>query len=608
MRYFKQSNTIMKGFFNRFTCIAALIACIIYTGCEANVDLGNIDTSTSVKAELALPIGCIRAELGDFLGDSVIENLSIDDNGCYVYRDTFHSRKSFHEIDLSSYMSTTNSTLNIYQQLIQNNPELDLLSYVPLPADTTFYLDFALPFVFNGINNDLQTQRIDSIIVAEANFVSNISTKGLSSLTWDEIESIEIILNPETFRRPSMEVEVPISGYNFGRNIPVILDDFHLILMKDPNAKPSFENIIDSTSFTIRFHFRTKRMHYITSDSELAYNFQINFMKYDAIFGYFQASNFMRDEQVDMSLSEYWTGWNSMEGFMLPLREPSIFLGIEHAIAVPLKLTLKDLCVKSKSGEEKYLTFNGERQKSVFLEPDIQVTDPLTAHSYDTIRLDHTPENGNLGEIMTIHPDKMSYTFSVTEDTNYDMPQYRLVDDTDVKLSMGAEFPFKFNPGTQIFFADTLDNLRIDRLSLDSLLANMAMIDTINEAQLTLFLNFENYIPFAVTAELDFLDKNGEVIPFDGLSDIQLNYPKIETFVATEPGKCQVEIVVNHADLNKLASVGALRYALTLGENTDPVDLRKDAKLNIYVGVKANVDMVLDLGAMFNNNELEETL
>lgn len=597
----------MKQLFTHFVCMAAIVAGLMCSGCEAKVDLGNIDKSASVKAELALPIGSIRAKMGDFLGDSVINNLSVDETGCYVYCDTFYNRKSFHEIDLSSYMSTIHSKLNIRQQLLQGYPELDFLPYIPLPADTSFYLDFALPFVFDGINNNLQNQRIDSIIVSEANFVSNISINGISSLTWDEITGIDIILNPKTFRRESMNIEVPISEYNFGMDIPVILDDFHLILMKDIHAEPSFENIIDSTSFTIRFHFQTKRQHLITADTELAYDFQINFMQYDAIFGYFQASNLMRDERTDIALSEYWSGWSDLEDFALPMREPSIFLGIEHAIAIPLVLNLKDLVVKSKSGEERYLTFNGSREKSILLEPDIQVTDPLTAHSYDTIRIDYTAANGNLAEIMTIHPDKMSYTFSVSENLNYDMPQYRLVDDTDIQLSMGAKFPFKFNTGTKIFFADTLENLQIDRLSLDSLVDRIALIDTINDAQLTLFLNFENNIPFKVTAELDFLDKTGAVVPFDGLKDIELAYPTVKNHIAVEPGKSSMEIVVSLDDLEQLASINALRYQLTLGDNTDPVDLRQDAALNIYVGVKANVDMVLDLEAMFNN-ETEEML
>jgi hypothetical protein len=144
-----------------------------------------------------------------------------------------------------------------------------------------------------------------------------------------------------------------------------------------------------------------------------------------------------------------------------------------------------------------------------------------------------------------------------------------------------------------------LKDLNIDRLSLDSLIKNVELIDTINDAKLSLFLTFENYIPFAVNAELDFLDKMGEIVTFDGLNDIKLAYPKVENYVAIEPGKSNMEIAVSYSDLDKLASISALRYSLSLGENTDPVDLTKDAALKIYVGVKANVDMVMDFESLF---------
>ena len=60
-----------------------------------------------------------------------------------------------------------------------------------------------------------------------------------------------------------------------------------------------------------------------------------------------------------------------------------------------------------------------------------------------------------------------------------------------------------------------------------------------------------------------------------------------------------MEIAIRYSDLDKLASISALRYSLSLGENTDPVDLTKDAALKIYVGVKANVDMVMDFESLF---------
>ena len=589
----------MKQLFTHFVCMAAIVAGLMCSGCEAKVDLGNIDKSASVKAELALPIGSIRAKMGDFLGDSVINNLSVDETGCYVYCDTFYNRKSFHEIDLSSYISDAHAKLPIRQHLLAQYPELSILPFIPLPADTTFYMDFVMPFKFDGINSSMGEQRLDSMIVSMASFASNITTSGFSSLTWDEITKLELILNPETFRRESMSVEIPVKGYDFGKTIYIDVDNFNLNLMKDIHQAPSIENIIDSTSFTLRFHFHTKRDHIITDEAAIEYSLQLDFIHYDAVFGYFKASHLMRDERKDVPLSEYWEDWSALDGFMLPVREPSVYLAIEHAIAIPLRLELYELSLKDKDGKEKQVSFDGQPSKSVLLAPDIQVTDPLTAHSRDTIWLDHTPANGNLADIMTIHPEYISYSFDVSADTTYDMPQYRLVDDTDIHLTMGANIPFKFNPGTKLFFTDTLTDLNIDRLSLDSLVENVELIDTIKDAKLSLFLTFENYIPFAVTAELDFLDEMGEIVAFEGMNDIALAYPKVENHVAVEPGKSNVEIAVSYSDLDKLASISALRYSLTLGDNTDPVDLREDAALKIYVGVKANVDMVMDFESLF---------
>ena len=91
----------------------------------------------------------------------------------------------------------------------------------------------------------------------------------------------------------------------------------------------------------------------------------------------------------------------------------------------------------------------------------------------------------------------------------------------------------------------------------------------------------------------------GEIVAFEGMNDIALAYPKVENHVAVEPGKSNVEIAVSYSDLDKLASISALRYSLTLGDNTDPVDLREDSALKIYVGVKANVDMVMDFESLF---------
>lgn len=594
----------MKCLFTHVAWTSLFCCSILLHGCDAGVDLNNIDTSTSVKASFGLPIGSIRAELGDFIGDTLIPNISIHED-CYVYRDTFNTVRPFHPIDLSSYISNAHSSLNILEHMQRQHPELANLPYIQLPADTSFYVDFIMPFKFDGINSDLENQRMDSAIISQASFTSNITTEAFSTLTWDEIQRVEIILNPNSFRRPIMNLEVPIQSYGFGNDIPINVDDFHLIMMQNIHGEPSYQNIIDSTSFTIRFHFKTKRSHIITDEAAIAYSMHINFIEHKAIFGYFKASNKMRDDRQDVPFTEFWEDWGVLDGFILPVREPSVFIGIDHTMAIPLLVDLQSISIKSKTGEEKFATFDGSKEKQVKLPPRIKVTDPLTAHAYDTIRIDYTPANGYLEDVMTIHPDFLSYSYSVDADTtNTSMKQYRIVDDSDIHLSIGVDIPFKFNPGTKLFYGDTIKDINIEQFDLDSLIDEVEIIDTINDAKLILFLTFENYIPFTVTGTFEFLDEAGVEIPFEGVDSIALNYPTINNYIATAPGLYNLEIPVEREDLHKIASIKAIKYHITLGDNTDPVDLNTNTALRIYIGVTADLDAVLDFDSLFNTDNI----
>ncbi len=595
----------MKHLFTRLACMAAIICGLMCTGCEADVDLGNIDATTAVKASLAFPIGSIRAEIGDFIGDTTLENITIKD-GNYVYCDTFISHKSFHEIDLSSYVTDCQSSLSIRQQLIAQHPELAILPTITIPADSSFHMDFVMPFVFKGLNNAMENQRVDSIIVKLASFVSTISVEGLHTLTWDEITGIELMLDEANFRRDDMSVDIPINGYNFDKPININVDNFHMILMKDIYAEPSSLNITDSTAFTLRFHFKTKRQHQVTAETALAYNLQLNLLDYAAIFGYFKPSNLMRDAQEDVPLTRYWKDWGVLDGFMLPVREPRAVVGVEHALAMPLEVTLNYMTVKDKQGNEKPVTFNGQYSTVEKFPAKIQVTDPLDARASYEFALDYTPENGNLEEVMKIHPDFVSYDFNLYIDpSNTEMKQFRMTDDTDIQLSVAAEVPFKFNPGTYLFHGDTLKDIEISQLDLDSLVANIDIIDTIKEANVSLFIGLENAIPFAVKAKLELLDEANQVIEFEELEEIELIYPKVENLVVVEPAKYNMEISVGRDELSKLSKIKAVKYHVTLGENTDAVDLNTDAALKIYLGVKADTDMVLDLNTLFGENTVE---
>ena len=64
---------------------------IAMQSCDAGVDLNNIDTTVSVEAALAVPVGSIRATIGNFVGRNsgglFIDTL--DNRGVLTFQDTF---------------------------------------------------------------------------------------------------------------------------------------------------------------------------------------------------------------------------------------------------------------------------------------------------------------------------------------------------------------------------------------------------------------------------------------------------------------------------------------------------------------------------------------
>ena len=82
-------NVIMKKSCTHFLVACIALGSLFLNSCiEKDVDLTNIDGTTSVQTSLALPVGSMQFKFSDFIGENAIPQLSIDDKGRYVYTDT----------------------------------------------------------------------------------------------------------------------------------------------------------------------------------------------------------------------------------------------------------------------------------------------------------------------------------------------------------------------------------------------------------------------------------------------------------------------------------------------------------------------------------------
>ena len=93
----------MKRILSILPVVSAIVLALGIQGCEADVDLNNVDTSVKVNASVAVPIGSMHASLRDFVGDGTwglfIENKTL------TFKDTFSIERKFHNLELSKYIS-----------------------------------------------------------------------------------------------------------------------------------------------------------------------------------------------------------------------------------------------------------------------------------------------------------------------------------------------------------------------------------------------------------------------------------------------------------------------------------------------------------------------
>lgn len=582
--------------FRTLICISALGTLLSLPSCRADIDLNDIDPSAQVQLGLALPVGEMKMTINDFLKGELKDLIGVDEDGLLYFEDTFIIKRDFHDIDLTRYISS------VKKQFVIGDVQPALVGSA-IPAGTQVVLDFPLTMELTDVNSALDEERIDSIYIREARFSTLLSVTDLD-LPYSSIKKLEIILSDNISRPEGKIIEIPLSGGGYNDSIHILIDEFTINLMKDRTEEPSNKNVLSSVDFTFRFTILPDKNIPISSKSSIDYDFKVQFLDYNAIWGIFKPSNLMRDcDTID--LSKEWDGWESIDRFNLKLAEPRITIHATQALGCPLTANLDYFFVKSQRDDKiEYATFNGNQKYiwafPLFVDPR---TSPIGATVTNTLVLDYTESNGRLDKLFDIRPDMIGYKFEILINQSYSstLKQHRLTKNTDVELEAIAHLPFIFNPGVEVAYSDTLKDINISQSSIDSIIDNTEVIDSVHINELKLVLMATNYIPFNVNATFRFFDKNGEEIHFNNLLEddgntVKIAGPtKVENRVVIEPGKTNVVIRIDQAEYDKLKSLSYIVYDLFLGENTVSVRLLDRSELRIKIGLAADVKALLNL-------------
>lgn len=625
-----------NSFIYFFVACLALFSLFLNSCVEKEVDLTNIDTTTSVQTSLALPIGSMTFKFRDFIGSKTIPHITIDEEGRYVFMDTIVSSKEYHPVDMSALVTRTNSQWNVADELgkiidqllavnpmigtyfpglkdIESIPEtgfslpIELILKMSSQESFKFSLDFPIDIDLKLLNENAEYQRVDSVMVRHADFTASFTTHNFD-LPWEDIVSAEIFLS-DNFRNIDPILTLPLEGKGYDQAIPINLDNFNLILMKDPSLPSSGDNIEDTIHLSIRFTFDLKHDLTIYNDQYIGYDFHVNLIDYSAMYGYFAAHELMYDEMIETPLTQLWSGWEMFENWVLPISEPSVRLEVDHTLAVPLIADLKHLYVTSKDGQRRDATFDANKQqksKPIHIDTQIAVDDPLEKTSHAEIQLDYTEEWGNIDTLFTIPMHAISYAFSICSDTTSAMKQYRILDNTRVNIKTMIKVPFAFQEGINLTYKDTIHNIDIAAMNLDSLLASTLLKgDSIN-ANLNLYLVVENSLPFKVDGQFTFLDANNNVVKLNTMTDsvatLTLDYPNaVVDGITTEPSINNIEVPLQlyKEDFETISTIKSIVFEAHLGENMHDVNLTPEASVKIKLGIAANVKAIMDLSELF---------
>ena len=617
----------MKRLFTMFCMVSTIGLTMLWNGCTADVDLDNIDTSVEVEANVATPIGSMTATIDDFVGDGTwgIFIDTLDHEGVITFRDTFSIARDFHKLDLSKYISSTKISMNVYDKMEAKG----VLANGQITGNgQTIELEFPLTLKLKGINDDKNYQRIDSAMIKNAKFESSIGKAGGLPLEWDWINKVVLHMDENNFNRKGGNDIVVYSkgdGYGYSEPIPSNIDEFTLNLMKDKRpSKPElyYGNAIDSCKFVIKMTMTIPQEAGVVTVPKSAgfeYRLRVQFIDYYAVWGMFEPSNDMHGEGLE-TIATYWEPWNTLRDLRLPFAEPKVDMHVTTQVAGALVMYGDYLYTKNTQGEEAYALFNGEKTLEKHFTPSEYLTLDSEIGATTTnmcVTFDKDPARGQIDRLFSIRPDMIGYKFHV-DFNRQATPQVRLTPNTSIKVDAVCNLPMILNEGVSLGYTDKITGIDLSMLDLDSLLKDVEMIDTLEEASAKLVIKFENSIPLQFKGMLTCLDENDNVI-IDPKTEKPLLLTENDTILIAAPEFKKdeqthnweatplesVEVInVDREDLETLRQIKTIEFHAWMDDKSldeayknglNNIQLKDKNYLKVKIAVGANVEGVLNL-------------
>ena len=635
----------MKKKFFLFIITVAVLSGILPC-CKADVDLSNVDARADVAMGLALPVGSMRITLGDILGnvetsDSANQESTLyyDEKGVLSLHSAYDYERTFDPVDFGQ-VAQANTQLKVYEPIMQKLNEWGIPTMgntIPtLPFNITVPIDYGTELELDVINSDPGDSRLDSAYITKAYLAATLSNMELP-IQWDWVDSVVLKFGKEFRLNGSQEYllyakERDFSTTNqFGDELPIDLQSFTLDLVKDKDQPAGASNVTNKTNVGIHIVINIPKGNEpieLKETSSIDYAMRVRLIEYDAVWGMYQPTEDLTVED-EFVLSDMLAGLDMLGSINVPFAKPVIDVALTTNIGGAMYLKGNIWAVDTNGGK-KYATFGTPTNTIVVLPTDLRenknylpIDAPLDAiHTIQGMRFDYTDANGNLDQLFTDFPSAIGYRFAASFDS-IECGQIRLRNNTKVQMHADFNFPFTFNEGTEISYADTMQNFTLGKTIHEAMHSNNGFLDSIRSGELKLLLSVRNEIPMQLQGVLRCLDANGQVITREDGTPYTISENDTIIFTApsfqkvddqwqlVSPGAKDEWISISDKDLALLAKAESLYIEFILTDQCESlqslfeqysdfeISLNKHDAMKIQLGICAKADAVLNLNTMF---------
>jgi hypothetical protein len=393
-------------------------------------------------------------------------------------------------------------------------------------------------------------------------------------------------------------------------------------LMKEKNPqswKDYTNNVVDTCNFEILMHIVVPSSAgevNIPSTAAFQYDLGVKFIDYEAVWGMFEPSKDMSGEAVE-TIATYWSPWNTLQDLRLPFAEPSVDMLVTTQVAGAMIMEGDYLFTENEEGVKAYATFDGNPSLYKFFNKNeyLSLNSPIGTEKTMHILFDKDPSRGHIDSLFSIRPDKIGYKFAV-KFNEQETPQIRITKNTSIRIDAVCNLPMILNEGVSLGYSDRIKGIDLSMLDLDSLLKDVEMIDTLEEASAKLVIKFENSIPLQFKGVLTCLDENDNVI-IDPKTEKPLLLTENDTILIAAPKFTKegydwnitplesVEVInVDREDLETLRQIKTIEFHAWMDDESlaeaydnglNNIQLKDNNYLKVKIAVGANVEGVLNL-------------